>query len=638
MRYGMGFILLITLAVGRPAVGSTEPVALIVGGQKIFLHTPPVLMDGAVYVPLAALNAVGAKSETDKKQKRDGQKVEITSCDGRKFSCRARLIDGELMLPASDICPGLDAVPDWDEAAKTLSIRARVKKVEFDGSELRVVTSYPVTYEIAWWKAANKLILDMYGVHLPVKQSDLPIENTTPVSIRTGVQKDGETGRVVLDMPNAVKYRGVSGPKTSKIVVVISGFRLAPEPSNLAPSGRTAESEQEARPAEGTPAGTAEPPKPELPPVSITDVDYRKLSSRRIEVYIVASGPVKYVTSLSRQPDQLSVDIANAILARAFDDMPVGHGILQGIRVGQVGEKRVRVTMDLTRVAGFDDRQDEAPNRLVITLEMPKGAGGLLSDKIVVIDPGHGGSDTGARGCDGALEKHLNLTVAARVQKLLKDAGATALMTRTSDTALGLADRADYARRHSADLFVSIHHNASNPARSGTETYYHGREMSSRALAYCVHSEVVKVVGLPDRSVKSDFAMYKTGFGVLRRATESGIPAVLLEVGFINHPVDWVKIKDSELQGHVAEAVVRGLKSYIEGNHQPIRRTDKAEPQVDEDSEKPASKPKVDTPRETEAKPGAESSSAPQQVDTPKPQPEKPASTTGPRRPGERLR
>ena len=628
LRHTTAFIFLLVLALVKPPVSAADEVALVVGGGKIFLHTPPVFVDGSIYAPLAALDAVGAKCETDSKHKRDGQKVKITSAGGKKFSCRARLVGDELMLPIRDIAPELGAVADWDEVSRILSLRARIESIAFDGSELRVTTSYPVTCADSWWNA--KLILDLHGVQMPARQSDLLIENSTAIAIRTGSHDNGETGRIVLDLPKAVEHKVKSARKTSKIAVSISGLRPA-DLAGVIPEGRVADEKASGQP----PQAETKPPVIELPPVSVTDIGCRK-HGRRAEVRVSMSGPAKYLTSMTRQPDRFVVDIANAVLAREFDDMPVGHELLQGIRVGQFAEKAVRIVMDLTRIAAPDVEWDEASGSLVISLRLPKNAGGSLADKIVVIDPGHGGEDPGAGGCDGRWqEKNSNLAIALCLQKALSDMGVCALMTRKTDVRLGstktedLDGRAAFARRHSADLFVSIHGNSVSGPRSpsGIETYYHGREASSMALAHCVHFEVITVADLPDLRVKSDFRLYQTGLGLLRRVVSYGIPAMLIELGFVKHPVDLAKIKDPNFQQKMAEAIVRGLRAYVEGNTEPGRQNESTEP--DPDSGKPA------TNTEPLREPPAETRPASEQADKSAAQPRKPISTTGPHRPGE---
>src|SRR5689334_24606524 len=137
-------------------------------------------------------------------------------------------------------------------------------------------------------------------------------------------------------------------------------------------------------------------------------------------------------------------------------------------------------------------------------------------------------------------------------------------MTRTRDVDVSLTDRSRMGNEIGADLFVSIHNdsNERNNSASGTSTYYHNSDPSSRALATCVQHSVMAVTGLPSRGVLSDTVMYASGFAVLRG---SSMPAVLCEVAYINNVNDRRKLIDSQFQQRVAKAICDGLRSYVEG-------------------------------------------------------------------------
>src|SRR6201993_1884463 len=98
---------------------------------------------------------------------------------------------------------------------------------------------------------------------------------------------------------------------------------------------------------------------------------------------------------------------------------------------------------------------------------------------VVVLDPGHGGQDSGAM-CGGVMEKDLTLDVARRVDRLLNSEGIATLMTRVGDTYVSLADRAAFANRVRKCIFVSIHFNEDNkPVASGVETYYAAHQITA---------------------------------------------------------------------------------------------------------------------------------------------------------------
>src|SRR5438876_5360097 len=98
---------------------------------------------------------------------------------------------------------------------------------------------------------------------------------------------------------------------------------------------------------------------------------------------------------------------------------------------------------------------------------------------VVVLDPGHGGQDSGAM-CGGVMEKDLTLDVARRVDRLLESEGIATLMTRLGDSYASLADRVAFGNRVKDSIFVSIHFNEDNkPVASGVETYYPAHQITS---------------------------------------------------------------------------------------------------------------------------------------------------------------
>jgi N-acetylmuramoyl-L-alanine amidase len=216
----------------------------------------------------------------------------------------------------------------------------------------------------------------------------------------------------------------------------------------------------------------------------------------------------------------------------------------------------------------------------------------------VVLDPGHGGEDDGAVGPGGVKEKDLTLSIARQLAGLLRErAGLEVRLTREGDAALGLTARTEVANREQADLFLSIHANASvgRPA-PGAETYVlhldatdeaartlaalendatglsargapagGGLEMllwdmaqsqyldESSRLAEAVQRELNELTGTRDRGVK------QANFLVLRGAT---MPAVLVEVGFLSNPLEENRMRSLGFQQATAEALYRAVLAF----------------------------------------------------------------------------
>ncbi len=264
---------------------------------------------------------------------------------------------------------------------------------------------------------------------------------------------------------------------------------------------------------------------------------------------------------------QMLVDILNSQLALPEGEeaeRSMSHPLISGIRLETIqgsGAPMTRMTLDTARILGYS--LDIQQGSFSLELRLPRNATGVLSDKLIVVDAGHGGAATGATG-GGVCEKDCTLGIALKLRAELEALGARVVMTRTRDVDVSLTDRSRMGNEIGADLFVSIHNdsNERSNSASGTSTYFHNSDPSSRALATCVQQCVMCVTGLPSRGVLSDTVMYHSGFAVLRGST---MPAVLCEVAYINNQNDRRKLVDPQFQQRVAKAICDGLRTYVEG-------------------------------------------------------------------------
>lgn len=592
----LGILLIILSSVA--AADQPTPVKIILGGTDYKGKNQALIIDGSAYVPVAFVKELGAELLYDESKKKDGMEITVTPAEGDAFKTPARLVDGVLLLPIKDIAYSLGVDADFDNDTKTLTVSALIKSISFDGSKLQVNVTMPVKYEVAWWKAENRLIIRLQGVRMPRADTLPPIDNSTDVPIRIG--KD-----VVFDMPCPVQFKVMSGEKSSIVSVLVTGLAEKSGSDKPAPA-----------PGAEKPAGASKPPVTVVPPVTIKTVDYKETGADKIEIKIESSGIIGTDTvshNIYKHPTRLIIDINNAQLQSPIRKKKLDGGVVDTINVEQRKSGTVRVTMGLNGFVIYEITPVVTEPGLKIALQPPKGSGGRLKDKRIVIDPGHGGFATGCIGVNGLKEKDYNLEIALKVADRLKEAGAKVFMTRETDVDLtggagpdervrrDLEARVEYAADMNADFFISIHCNSCVvPAkRSGTETYYHGGDLSGRALAESVHPELVKVLGLPDASVRSDFDPLKggRGFSVLRNSTNAGIVGILIEVGFLNHPVDASKITDPDVQDKVADAVVRGLKDYIENGSPGASEKEEKKPEP-----KPEVKPKEEPKKKPEVK------------------------------------
>ncbi|KRM96382.1 N-acetylmuramoyl-L-alanine amidase [Liquorilactobacillus aquaticus DSM 21051] len=177
-----------------------------------------------------------------------------------------------------------------------------------------------------------------------------------------------------------------------------------------------------------------------------------------------------------------------------------------------------------------------------------------LSDATIVLDPGHGGNDSGALSSAGKMEKKYTLIIAKKVARKLQEQGTKVYLTRQKDVYATLKSRSDLSNTVHADAFISFHFDSSpqeNGASGFTTYYYHQR--SSTGLAKTINKQLDNLT-LSNRGI--DFG----DFYVLRN---NEFPAVLLEMGYINSERDFEQISSQSYQNKVATDVVSGLEKYF---------------------------------------------------------------------------
>jgi N-acetylmuramoyl-L-alanine amidase len=237
------------------------------------------------------------------------------------------------------------------------------------------------------------------------------------------------------------------------------------------------------------------------------------------------------------------------------------------------------------------------PWRLVIDLGGTRTSGSVLpgpaevAGAVLVIDPGHGGVETGAIGAGGLKEKDVTLDLARRLKgALAREPGLTVVLTREDDRVVGLDARTAIANHNKAELFLSIHLNsAKRRDATGAETYFLASDASddeartlaaaenrdargggelelilwdlaqntylseSSRLAETVQRELNALAGTRDRGVR------QAPFRVLMGAT---MPAILVEVGFVSNPAEEAKLKEDEHRDRIVQALVRAVQDF----------------------------------------------------------------------------
>ena len=187
-----------------------------------------------------------------------------------------------------------------------------------------------------------------------------------------------------------------------------------------------------------------------------------------------------------------------------------------------------------------------------------------VKNKIITIDPGHGGSDSGAVGPNGYTEKEGAFAISQKVASILNQSGAKVVMTRDSDVDVygpnasarnELQARVDVGNNANSDIFVSVHCNAFvNPAANGTQTFYYGFSYQGQRLAQSIQEKMIEANGLRDRGIST------CNFYVVKH---SYMPAVLIETAFITNYDEEALLSDDEWQTTMAKAIAEGINEYF---------------------------------------------------------------------------
>lgn len=337
---------------------------------------------------------------------------------------------------------------------------------------------------------------------------------------------------------------------------------------------------------------------------NITSIDTEGLNNDTYRIIVQGDKEIEnYKGLMYDAPDRYVLDISGALLQVSVDGIEgklvTDNGVFTSVRYSQFDATTVRVMADLTGDVTAELNLSADKKSIYIDLKARDGSGqdnsqnnngnngnnganggstgtpaditGLgipqldpsLSDKLVFIDPGHGGTDSGALGKDSngkiiQMEKDLNLTIAMRLNELLQGAGVKTYILRSDDSSIALYDRPALANQLNASLYVSIHNNSNESATpNGTETLYYnkgteaGYGYTSKNIAESVQSELVKGIGLKDRGAKSSPFL-----AVLNR---SQMPAIIIEGGFISNAAELKYMMTDSFKEAYAVGAARGI-------------------------------------------------------------------------------
>ena len=482
------------------------------------------------FVPIAALSYWGWTAE------RNGDVAQV-SAEGNTISVPARTVNGQPSIALRRAAQLLGANSEWVATTDTLRVYSPLTSLTY--SDGRVTAKGPLAVRATGFVLSepNRAVVDLEGARLPEKL-DLP-KNVRATQYRPNVV------RIAVELPYVPASPGMGGTTGRDLTLDLKRADL-PETS------------QEADPP-STIVGPSETPPVGSDVSAALGIAVSSETSDRTVVSIPLLGRIKGpATFVKRDPSTLEVTLpfVQGFLPPDFVSPTVAVPSFEAVRKGY----DTVVTLHLARPMGAEVASSRDGVR--ITLVKPAVGDGKLAGKLVIVDPGHGGHDNGATG-GGVREKDLTLAVSKLLTDELTKQGATVLMTRKTDVFIPLLIRSDMANRNHADLFIAVHINSTggSGSQSGTISFHHLKNPTGKLLAECIQAEMAKVNGLPNIGTWSDGRIYDTGFSVLRNTKQRA--AVLLELGFINHPRDRARMTTADFQKGIAAAIVRGVRNFL---------------------------------------------------------------------------
>jgi N-acetylmuramoyl-L-alanine amidase len=453
--------------------------------------------------------------------------------------------------------------------------RVRRIRAAANGDATRVTIDLEDSVQYSSGRIANpdRIFFDLHAARLTpeVARGSIHVDGILLTAVRVAQNHSGVV-RVVLDVNGVKEY---TASLTNNPTQLIIDLYASPAPSSPV---KTAKAKRGQQPSAGSGASEDASASSSGQTNSVQTVSARNSAS---------------VSSTSDQPasnpnSAISGSLGtNTSLTAAPNSVPASkNGRSKSVKASSSGTKP-----DLIQPASAPQPTRDGQSTLTRALGLKIGR--------IVIDPGHGGHDTGTIGPTGLMEKDLCLDVALRLGKIIQQRlpGADVVYTRSDDTFIPLEERTNIANQAKADLFISIHANSSRDhAARGIETYYLNMKGSAEAMEVAARENATAEQGVHDlqdlvkkiaqtekieeskefaediqdslakrvqkssKTVK-DRGVRKAPFVVLIGAD---MPSILTEISFLSNPADEKLLKQPEQRQRVAEGLYQGVASYLQ--------------------------------------------------------------------------
>jgi N-acetylmuramoyl-L-alanine amidase len=277
-------------------------------------------------------------------------------------------------------------------------------------------------------------------------------------------------------------------------------------------------------------------------------------------LFIESTRPFEY--TYGRNDDKtIFIRSKNTILNMPEGKITINDGIVREALLKQDAQDTV-FEFRLEQPAEFHlETFDLFPFRLQLAINRA-ALSKVFAGKTIIIDPAHGGNDTGGRGQVSLLEKDVVMPIAHNLEKLLKRAGANAVLTRQGDEDVPQEVRCQLARRENADVYISLHTFSSTDREvSGAAAKHPVNSKAGLALATYVQEELLKKIKVKDRGIAEE----------LEDVLPADIPAAKVEVVTITNIVEEVSLRGLTFQERAAEGVFNGIRNYFAVNQADLK-------------------------------------------------------------------
>lgn len=535
------FLVIVLSCIPIYAKAASQSIEIYVNGEKVNSDVSPIITKGRVLVPLRIISEnLGANVNWDNISKTvtiKGSKNIILKVNNRnivvdsknlKIDVPAMIVQSRTMVPLRFISEILESKVDWDNTAKQATIIKKQKTqgdiVKFSYENIKGVPAVivsgdaPLKYDISQ-HSKEQLTLDIKGGEVKTSNNTIYAnDGVLKKAIIGNLQKRPPITRLILDFDSKIDYqiRKSQDQKTIYIYMYLTN--------------------------------------------SLENIELQSKTDR-LQATIETSKPsdINYFTL--QNPARLVLDIKNTLLKEKELEIP-NNDFITDVRTSQFSKNPnvVRVVFDLEdRRVKYSVKQRKS-NIYIDFYRTSESEDTIVQEptdykgKIVVIDPGHGGSDPGAVR-SGVTEKYLNLETGLKLREILEQKGINVLMTRDKDIFVDLYVRAGIANDVGADAFVSIHSNtASATGATGIETLYYPN-LENKKLALSIQKAITESTGCKNRGIVQRPRLVVT--------RETKMPSALVEVGFMSNPSDLTLLLDEDFRQKAAEGIATGIINFL---------------------------------------------------------------------------